>query len=86
MQVRRAFVAAFRTPKHQGAAILEVNAQGLLTTTILQENTKAVETASGDLIQRFVQVVLGRATEQRRTFDLLRISNAVVTTLQCSAG
>lgn len=63
-----------------------VNAQGLLTTTILQENTRALETAVEDLIQRFMQIALGRATEQRRTFDLLRISNAVVTTLQCSAG
>jgi len=38
--------------------------------------------SAGELVQSFKQVAVDRATEQRRTFDLLRTSQEVVATLQ----
>ena len=40
--------------------------------------------SAGELVQSFKQVAVDRATEQRRTFDLLRTSQEVVATLQRS--
>ena len=38
--------------------------------------------SAGDLVQSFKQVAVDRATEQRRTFELLRTSQEVIATLQ----
>ncbi len=40
--------------------------------------------SAGELVQSFKQVAVDRATEQRRTFELLRTSHEVVATLQRS--